>query len=124
MYDYLLYLLTHLISLVPLAKEKPYDAFREEGRIVICINGLSKDLEVEAVDVGGYYLALDDVEKIGPVELREGKLHIPKKTQAALLIKGVEWADEVKLYTNQGIHTVKIQKRSRCSIPSETEKNL
>jgi len=123
-YDYLLYLLTHLISLVPLAKDKPYDAFREEGRIVICIHDLPRDLEVEAVDVGGYYLALDAVEKIGPAELRNGKFHIPKKTQAALLIKGVEWADEVRLHTNQGIHTVKIQKRSRCSISSETEKNL
>ena len=123
MYDYLLYLLTHLISLVPLAKEKPYDAFREEGRIVICIHDLPRDLEVEAVDVGGYYLALDAVEKIGPVELRDGKLHIPKKTQAALLIKGVEWADEVKLYTNQGIRTVKTQKQGRCPL-SETEKNL
>lgn len=124
MYDYLLYLFTHLISLLPLAREKSYEVFREGGRIVICIYGFSKDLEVEAVDIGGYYLALDTVERIGPVELREGKLRIPKKTQAALLIKGAEWADAVKLYTNQGIHTVKTQKQGRCPLLSETEKNL
>jgi hypothetical protein len=68
---------------------------------VICIYGLSKDLEVEAVDVGGYYIALDSLERVGPAELREGKIRIPKKTQAALLIKGAEWADEVKLHTEQ-----------------------
>ena len=124
MYDYLLYLLTHLASLLPLAKEKPYAAFREGGLVVICIYGLSKDLEVEAVDVGGYYLALDSVERIGPAELREGRILIPKKTQAALLIKGAEWADEVKLHTNQGTHKLKIQKHGRCPLLSEAEKNL
>ena len=123
MYDYLLYLLTHLVSLLPLAKEKPYEAFREGGLVVICIYGLSKDLEVEAVDVGGYYLALDSVERVGPAELKEGKIRIPKKTQAALLIKGAEWADEVKLHTNQGTHKLKIQKHGRCPF-SDAEKNL
>jgi hypothetical protein len=39
---------------------------------VICIYGPSKDLEVEAV--GGYYLALDSVKRIGPAELREGRI--------------------------------------------------
>lgn len=48
---------------------------------MICIYGLSKDLVVEAVDVGGYYLALDSVERVGPAELREGRIRIPKKTQ-------------------------------------------
>ena len=124
MYDYLLYLLTHLVSLLPFAKEKPYVAFREGGLVVICIYGLSKDLEVEAVDVGGYYLALDSVERVGPAELREGRLRIPKKTQAALLLKGAEWADEVKLHTNQGTHMLKIQTRGRCPLLSEAEKNL
>jgi hypothetical protein len=123
-YDYLLYLLTHLVSLLPLAKEKPYEAFREGDLIVICIYGLSKDLEVEAVDVGGYYLALDSVERVGPAELREGRILIPKKTQAALLLKGAEWADEVKLHTNQGTHKLKIQTRGRCPLLSEAEKNL
>jgi hypothetical protein len=123
-YDYLLYLLTHLVSLLPFAKEKPYVAFREGGLVVICIYGLSKDLEVEAVDVGGYYLALDSVERVGPAELREGRLRIPKKTQAALLLKGAEWADEVKLHTNQGTHMLKIQTRGRCPLLSEAEKNL
>jgi len=123
-YDYLLYLLTHLVSLLPLAKEKPYEAFREGNLVVICIYGLSKDLEVEAVDVGGYYLALDSVERVGPAELREGKIRIPKKTQAALLIKGAEWADEVKLHTNQGTHKLKIQTRGHCPLLSEAEKNL
>lgn len=124
MYDYLLYLLTHLVSLLPLAKEKPYEAFREGDLVVICIYGLSKDLEVEAVDVGGYYLALDSVERVGPAELREGRILIPKKTQAALYIKGAEWADEVKLHTNQGTHKLKIQKHGRCPLLSEAEKNL
>jgi len=122
-YDYLLYLLTHLVSLLPFAKEKPYVAFREGGLVVICIYGLSKDLEVEAVDVGGYYIALDFVERVGPAELREGKIRIPKKTQAALLIKGAEWADEVKLHTNRGTHTLKVQKHGGCPL-SDAEKNL
>ncbi|MEM4651288.1 MAG: hypothetical protein QW086_05615 [Pyrobaculum sp.] len=124
MYDYLLYLLTHLVSLLPLAKEKPYAAFREGGLVVICIYGLSKDLEVEAVDVGGYYLAPESVERVGPAELREGKIRIPKRTQAALLIKGAEWADEVKLHTNQGTHKLEIQREGRCPLLSEAEKNL
>jgi hypothetical protein len=123
-YDYLLQLLVHLVSLLPLAKEKPYEAFREGGLVVICIYGLSKDLEVEAVDVGGYYLALDSVERVGPAELREGRILIPKKTQAALLLKSVEWADEVKLHTNQGTHKLKIQRGGRCPLLSEAEKNL
>ncbi len=74
--------------------------------------------------VGGYYLVLDSVERIGPAELREGKIRIPKKTQAALLIKGAEWADEVKLHTDRGIHTLKIQAQGSCPHLSETEKNL
>jgi hypothetical protein len=122
-YDYLLQLLVHLVSLLPLAREKPYAAFREGGLVVICIYGLSKDLEVEAVDVGGYYIALDSLERVGPAELREGKIRIPKKTQAALLIKGAEWADEVKLHTNRGIHTLKVQKHGSCPL-SDAEKNL
>jgi hypothetical protein len=123
-YDYLIQLLAHLVSLLPLAKEKPYEAFREGGLVVICIYGLSKDLEVEAVDVGGYYLALDSVERVGPAELREGRILIPKKTQAALLLKGAEWADEVRLHTNRGTHTLRIQKHGRCPLLSEAEKNL
>jgi hypothetical protein len=122
-YDYLLQLLAHLVSLLPLAKEKPYEAFREGDLVVICIYGLSKDLEVEAIDVGGYYLALDSVERVGPAELREGKIRIPKRTQAALLIKGAEWADEVKLHTNKGTHVLKVQKHGRCPL-SDAEKNL
>jgi hypothetical protein len=39
---------------------------------VICICGPSKDLEVEAV--GGYYLVLDSVERIGPAELRVSRI--------------------------------------------------
>ncbi|MFZ8840975.1 MAG: hypothetical protein ACO2PM_19070, partial [Pyrobaculum sp.] len=66
MYDYLIQLLAHLVSLLPLAKEKPYEAFREGGLVVICIYGLSKDLEVEAVDVGGDHLALHSGERGGP----------------------------------------------------------
>jgi len=89
-YDYSLYLPTHLVSLLPHAKEKPYETFREGNLVVICIYGLSKDQEVEAVDVGGYHLALDSVERVSPAELRKGKILIPKKTQAALLIKGAE----------------------------------
>ncbi len=123
MFDYLLQLLVHLVSLLPLAKEKPYAAFREEGLVVICIYSPSKDLEVEAVDVGGYYIALDSLERVGPAELREGKIRIPKKTQAALLIKGAEWADEVKLHTNRGIHVLKVQKHGSCPL-SDAEKNL
>jgi hypothetical protein len=111
------------VSLLPLAKEKPYETFREGGLVVICIYGLSKDLEVEAVDVGGYYLALDSVDRVGPAELREGRILIPRKTQAALLIKGAEWADEVKLHTNQGTHKLKIQKHGRCPL-SDAKKNL
>lgn len=120
----MLQLLVHLVSLLPLAREKPYAAFREGGLVVICIYGLSKDLEVEAVDVGGYYLALDSVERVGPAELREGRILIPKRTQAALLIKGAEWADEVKLHTNQGTHKLEIQRGGRCPPLSEAEKNL
>jgi hypothetical protein len=123
-YDYLLQLLVHLVSLLPLAREKPFAAFREGGLVVICIYGLPKDLEVEAVDVGGYYIALDSLERVGPAELREGKIRIPKKTQAALLIKGAEWADEVKLHTDSGIHTLKIQARGSCSHLSDAKKNL
>jgi len=89
-FDYLLQLLVHLVSLLPFAKEKPFAAFREGGLVVIYIYGLSKDLEVEAVDIGGYYPALDSVERMGPAELREGRVLIPKKTQAALLLKGAE----------------------------------
>jgi hypothetical protein len=122
-FDYLLQLLVQLVSLLPLAKEKPYAAFRKGDLVVICLYGLSKDLEVEAVDVGGYYLALDSLERVGPAELREGKIRIPKKTQAALLIKGAEWADEVKLHTNRGTHVLKVQKHGSCPI-SGAEKNL
>jgi hypothetical protein len=73
---------------------------------VICIYGPSKDLEVEAV--GGYYLVLDSVERIGPAELREGRIWSPEKTQAALLIKGAEWANEVKLRTSRDSHKLKM----------------
>jgi len=78
---------------------------------------------VEAVDVGGYYIALDYLERVGPAELREGKIRIPKKTQAALLIKGAEWADEVKLHTNRGTQVLKVQKHGSCPL-SDAEKNL
>jgi hypothetical protein len=61
---------------------------------------------VEAI--GGYYLVLDSVERIGPAELREGKIWSPEKTQTALLIKGAEWVDEVKLRTNRGSHKLKM----------------
>jgi hypothetical protein len=108
-YDYLLQLLVHLVSLLPLARRSPTRPSARGDLVVICIYGLSKDLEVEAVDVGGYYIALDSVERVGPAELREGRILIPKKTQAALLIKGAEWADEVKLHTNRGTHKLKIQ---------------
>lgn len=73
--------------------------------------------------VGGYYLALDSVERIGPAELREGRVWSPEKTQAALLIKGAEWADEVKLRTSRGGHKLKMQKHGRCPF-SDAEKNL
>jgi hypothetical protein len=73
---------------------------------VICIYGPSKDLEVEAV--GGYYLVLDSVERIGLAELREGRIWSPEKTHAALLIKGAEWTVEVKLRTNRGSHKLKM----------------
>ena len=83
---------------------------------MICMYGPSKDLEVEAV--GGYYLALDSAERIGPAELREGKIWSPEKTQVALLIKGAEWADEVRLHTNRGTHTLKVQKHDSCPSPT------
>jgi hypothetical protein len=111
------------VSLLPLAKEKPYETFREGNLVMICIYGLSKDQEVEAVDVGGYHLALDSVERVSPAELRKGKILIPKKTQIALLIKSAEQADEVKLHTNQGTHKQKIQKHGRSPL-SDAKKNL
>jgi hypothetical protein len=47
-------------------------------------------------------------KRIGPAELREGRIWSPEKTQAALLIKGAEWADEVKLCTSRGSHKLKM----------------
>jgi len=44
---------------------------------VICICSPSKDLKVEAI--GGYYFVLDSVERIGPAELREGRIWSPRE---------------------------------------------
>jgi hypothetical protein len=112
-YDFIYLLLSHLLSLIPLTKEAPYEAYKDGGRVVVCIQGLSTDLEIEAIDADGYYLALDRVETRGSAHLRQEKIHIPKKTQAALLIEA-GWAREVKLYTNHGVQALKVQRHGRC----------
>jgi len=113
--------LIHLIALLldlPLAKEKHFSAYVDEGRLVVCVARAPRELAVEAVDVEGHYVHPSSVEARGDVRREGGRLVVPKGSTAALYVPIVAEPRRVRLITGDGAVEVKVSRGGLCPVES------
>jgi len=121
--QWLIHLLALLLDL-PLAKEKHFSAYVDEGRLVVCVARAPRELAVEAVDVEGHYVHPSSVEARGDVRREGGRLVVPKGSTAALYVPIVAEPRRVRLITGDGAVEVKVGRGGLCPVESAQPRHV
>lgn len=109
-----LYLLSHLVNLIPASRERPIYAYREGDRVVICIVDAPDDLLLRYIDVEGYHIQPTYLTLYGEIQRREDGVYIKKGSGGAVVVQPAGSAGRVALVSDKHIYTVKIGKRGSC----------